>query len=228
MLLRRLKILQEQLAKKDIQRREAEEWWIQRADALEASQAESEKKRLEMEKRAISFALNESIQNFRDEETESITSVSEALTKGKQLLDHVEIAEKVSTRLDDLDNNQRAKTWGRDIWKAFLAFEAYARSGYTGNFYQWCSSGNDFSWFSQSTALKESDTVHNDERLYAQRVLPITTEVDPRGKVFMESHLKFRGSMAPRLYFFDDTKGKTQKVHIGGIDPHSRWENTTT
>ena len=42
--------LQEQLAKKDIQRREAEEWWIQRADALEASQAESEKKRLEMEK----------------------------------------------------------------------------------------------------------------------------------------------------------------------------------
>lgn len=220
--------LQEQLAKKDIQRREAEEWWIQRADALEASQAESEKKRLEMEKRAISFALNESIQNFRDEETESITSVSEALTKGKQLLDHVEIAEKVSTRLDDLDNNQRAKTWGRDIWKAFLAFEAYARSGYTGNFYQWCSSGNDFSWFSQSTALKESDTVHNDERLYAQRVLPITTEVDPRGKVFMESHLKFRGSMAPRLYFFDDTKGKTLKVHIGGIDPHSRWENTTT
>ena len=49
-------------SKKDIQRREAEEWWIQRADALEASQAESEMKRLEMEKRAISFALNESIQ----------------------------------------------------------------------------------------------------------------------------------------------------------------------
>ena len=111
--------LQEQLAKKDIQRREAEEWWIQRADALEASQAESEKKRLEMEKRAISFALNESIQNFRDEETESITSVSEALTKGKQLLDHVEIAEKVSTRLDDLDNNQRAKTWGEIFGKLF-------------------------------------------------------------------------------------------------------------
>ena len=105
MLLRRLKIFRSNWLKK-IFKGEAEEWWIQRADALEASQAESEK-RLEMEKRAISFALNESIQNFRDEETESITSVSEALTKGKQLLDHVEIAENVSTRLDDLDNNQR-------------------------------------------------------------------------------------------------------------------------
>ena len=185
-------------------------------------------KRLEVEKRAISFALNESIQKFRDEETESITSVSEALMKGRQLLDHVEIATRVSTRLEDLDNNQRAKTWGRDIWKAFLAFEAYARAGFSGNFYQWCSSGNDFSWFSQSTAVKESDTVRNDERLYAQRVLPVSTDVEPTGKIFMESHLKFRGSMAPRLYFFDDTKGKTQKVYVGGIDPHSRWENTTT
>ena len=220
--------LQEQLTAKDIQRREAEEWWIQRTDALEASQAESEMKRLEVEKRAISFALNESIQKFRDEETESITSVSEALMKGRQLLDHVEIATRVSTRLEDLDNNQRAKTWGRDIWKAFLAFEAYARAGFSGNFYQWCSSGNDFSWFSQSTAVKESDTVRNDERLYAQRVLPVSTDVEPTGKIFMESHLKFRGSMAPRLYFFDDTKGKTRKVHVGGIDPHSRWENTTT
>lgn len=220
--------LQDQLAKRDIQRREAEEWWIQRADALEASQAESEKKRLEMEKRAISFALNESIQKFRDEETESITSVSEALLKGRQLLDHVEIASNVSTRLEDLDNNQRAKTWGRDIWKAFLAFEAYARAGFSGNFYQWCSSGNDFSWFSQSTAVKESETVRKDERLYAQRVLPVSTDVEPAGKIFMESHLKFRGSMAPRLYFFDDTKGKTRKVHVGGLDPHNRWENTTT
>ena len=44
----------------------------------------------------------------------------------------------------------------------------------------------------------------------------------------MESHIKFHGTLAPRMYFFDDTSGVTKKVHIGGIDPHSRWENTTT
>ena len=33
----------------------------------------------------------------------------------------------------------------------------------------------------------------------------------------MESHLKFRGSMAPRLYFFDDTKGKLRKYTSEGL-----------
>ena len=111
--------------------------------------------------------------------------------------------------------------------ETFASARSVCRAGFSGNFYQWCSSGNDFSWL-QSTAVKESDTVRDDECLYAQRVLPVSTDVEPTGKIFMESHLKFRGSMAPRLYFFDDTKGKTRKVHVGGIDPHSRWENTTT
>ena len=56
----------------------------------------------------------------------------------------------------------------------------------------------------------------------------ISPEVDDSGRVFMEAHLKFSGRLAPRMYFYDDTKGVTGKIHIGGIDPHSRWENTTT
>ncbi|MEE2682919.1 MAG: hypothetical protein VYD77_03195 [Actinomycetota bacterium] len=220
--------LQDLIRVKDIQRREAEEWWIERTDALEASQAEAEQKRLDMERRAISFAMHENVQNFRDEETQSIDSVAEALERGRELLDLVAIPKDVSLRLEDMDNNQRSKTWGRDIWKAFLAFEAYARTRYSGNFYQWCSSGSDFSWYAQGTALKESDNVRTDERLYQQRVLPVSHEVSQSGKIFMEAHLKFRGNMAPRLYFYDDTKGMTGKIHVGGIDPHSRWENTTT
>ena len=227
--------LQDVIRVKDIQRREAEEWWMERTDALEASQAEEEQKRLDeeqkrldMERRAISFAMNEDVQNFRDEETQSIDSIADALERGRELLDLVAIPKDVSLRLEDMDNNQRSKTWGRDIWKAFLAFEAYARTRYSGNFYQWCSSGSDFSWYAQGTALKESDNVRTDERLYQQRVLPVAHEVSESGKIFMEAHLKFRGNMAPRLYFYDDTKGMTGKVHVGGIDPHSRWENTTT
>ena len=76
--------------------------------------------------------------------------------------------------------------------------------------------------------MKESDNVLNHERLYKQRVLPVSSEVDDSERVFMEAHLKFSGGLAPRLYFFDDTKGITGKIHIGGIDPHSRWENSTT
>ena len=94
---------------------------------------------------------------------------------------------------------------GRDIWKAWHSHTHDLDTQETfinGVQAEMISHG-----FAKTT--KESDTVHNDERLYAQRVLPITTEVDPRGKVFMESHLKFRAWALS--YFFDDTKGKNSK-----------------
>jgi hypothetical protein len=220
--------LENQLRAKDTQRREAEEWWIERANALEASQAAAEKKRQEIERRSVEFLINEDLQNMRDQLTDSIASVEEALFRGRKSLEYVVIPQGVSTRLEDLDAHQRSRTWGRAIWKALLAFEAFARSGFNGNFLQWCSVGSDFGWYSQGTAMKESDNVRNHERLYKQRVLPVSPEVDNSGRVFMEAHLKFSGRLAPRMYFYDDTKGVTGKIHIGGIDPHSRWENTTT
>ena len=76
--------------------------------------------------------------------------------------------------------------------------------------------------------MRESENVRQRPYLYNQRVLPVDREVEDSGKIFMESHIKFHGTLAPRMYFFDDTSGVTKKVHIGGIDPHSRWENTTT
>jgi len=110
-----------------------------------------------------------------------------------------------------------------------LAFNGYVDSGFSGNFLKWCeASGDTFAWHAQNISMRESETVHNNERLRNQRILPVSTVVDADGKTFMEAHLKFGGSSAPRLYFFDDSKGKTGKIHIGGIDPHSRWENTTT
>ena len=39
----------------------------------------------------------------------------------------------------------------------------------------------------------------------------------------MQAHLKLsNGSLAPRLYFYDDTgkDGNTGKVHVGYIGPH--------
>jgi hypothetical protein len=34
------------------------------------------------------------------------------------------------------------------------------------------------------------------------------------------------GMQIPRIYFHDDTKGKTGKVHIGFIGPHDLVPNT--
>ena len=219
--------LENQLRVKDTQRREAEEWWIERTDALEASQAAAENNLQDIERRSVEFLINEDLHSFQSQLTDSIASVKEALDRG-QSLEYVVIPQGVSTRLEDLDAHQRSRTWGRAIFKALLAFEAFARSGFNGNFLQWCSVGSDFAWYSQGTAMKESDNVRNHERLYKQRVLPVSPEVDDSGRVFMEAHLKFSGRLAPRMYFYDDTKGVTGKIHIGGIDPHSRWENTTT
>ena len=159
----------------------------------------------------------------------SISSISEALDRGRAVLRNVVIPQNVSERIADLDGNPRSRSWGRSIWGALLAFNVFAESEFSGNFLKWCAtSGDPFAWHAQNISMRESDTVHNTERLRNQRVLPVSTEIDPSGRAFMEAHLKFGGSTAPRLYFLDDTKGRTGKIHIGGLDPHSRWENTTT
>jgi hypothetical protein len=47
----------------------------------------------------------------------------------------------------------------------------------------------------------------------------------------MLAHLKIAeggGPLAPRVYFHDDTRGPTGRVHIGFIGPHKYMENTRT
>jgi hypothetical protein len=47
----------------------------------------------------------------------------------------------------------------------------------------------------------------------------------------MPAHLKIAeggGMLAPRLYFHDDTRGPTGKVHVGYIGPHEHMPNAGT
>ena len=47
----------------------------------------------------------------------------------------------------------------------------------------------------------------------------------------MEAHLKpvqGGGMQIPRIYFYDDTKGRTGKVHVGFIGPHDRMPNLSS
>ena len=213
--------LQEELVASDQTRRDAEEWWVQYASDLEA-----QKERIE--EMAVRFNLSRSARGASREHASQISSISEALDKGKKFLHHLRIPENVSLHLEKLDQSGRKQSWGRSIFQAFLALSAYAEEGGFQNFYDWNKEGKEFAIPVRDVAMRESENVRQRPYLYNQRVLPVDREVEDSGKIFMESHIKFHGTLAPRMYFFDDTSGVTKKVHIGGIDPHSRWENTTT
>lgn len=47
----------------------------------------------------------------------------------------------------------------------------------------------------------------------------MATKVDPSGKIRMEEHIKIPpgGTPAPRIHFYDDTGGRTKKIHIGWV-----------
>ena len=221
--------LEDQLRNTKRMMQESEDWWRGLLDEENEKRVAAEEERTDVELRFIDFAMSENLKRMRKESVYSISSISEALERGRTVLRKVQIPHNVSSMLEDLEGNQRSRSWGRSIWDALLAFNVFAESQFNGNFLKWCeTSGDAFVWHAQNISMRESETVHSNERLRSQRVLPVATELDPSGKVFMEAHLKFGGSSAPRLYFYDDSKGATGKIHIGGLDPHSRWENTTT
>ncbi len=214
--------LQEELIVSEQTRRDAEEWWVQYASDLEAQ-------REMIEEMAVRHALTRSVREAAREYSANISSVAEALDKGREILHHhLEIPPNVSHQLEKMDQSHRKQSWGRSIFQAFLALSAYAEEGGFLNFYEWNKEGKPFAIPVRDVAMRESDNVRQRPYLYNQRVLPISAEIEDSGKVFMESHIKFHGPLAPRMYFYDDTEGATRKVHIGGIDPHNRWENTTT
>ena len=221
--------LEDQLRNTKKMMQESEDWWRELLDEETEKRAAAEEERTDIELRFMDFALTENLKRMRKESVYSISSISEALERGRTVLRNVVIPHNVSEMLEDLEGNQRSRTWGRSIWDALLAFNVFVDAKFSGDFLNWCeTSGDAFVWHAQNISMRESETVHNNERLRSQRILPISTKVDPSGKTFMQAHLKFGGSSAPRLYFFDDSKGQTGKIHVGGIDPHKRWENTTT
>lgn len=136
--------------------------------------------------------------------------------------------------VDDLDAHPNGPAWAASTWRGLRALDTYARAGYDGNFKQWClHSGDPWAWpgSDKKLAMRESETVQTNDRLRRQRLLPVDPQVDPSGAVHMWAHLKVAeggGPIAPRVYFHDDTRGSTGKVHIGFIGPHRHMENTKT
>jgi hypothetical protein len=161
-------------------------------------------------------------------------SMSEALALGRSLLSHVAIPAGVERDIEELDRHLNSVSWGELTWRGLRALHCYAEGGFDGNFKAWCQNGGHaFAWTAndKKLALRESETVETNRKLAAQRRFPVDPAVDESGSVVMWSHLKIAeggGPMAPRVYFFDDTRGSTAKVHIGFVGPHRYTENTRT
>lgn len=172
------------------------------------------------------------------EKTQSLTcepqNIAEALGFARSRLTGLVIPEGIERDLDVLDSHMNAVSWGQRVWQGLRALHVYADSGFDGGFWQWCSrSGHNWAWpaTDKKLAMRESRTVESSPRLSEQRRFPIDERIDASGFVIMWSHLKIAeggGPLAPRVYFHDDSRGETGRVHIGFIGPHRHTENTRT
>lgn len=166
----------------------------------------------------------------------SADACSTAVDHARQWLEGVVIPEGAIQDLDDLDQAMESTAWGETAWRALQALDAYAQTAgdFNGGFWEWCSSSGDpMVWpaSQKKLAMSESETVMNNQRLRDKRIFPIATVVDPSGSLLMQAHIKIAeggGGLAPRIYFYDDTKGPTGKVHVGYFGPHRNLPNTKT
>lgn len=160
-------------------------------------------------------------------------SPSEAIELAQIALPNVVVPDEAVCDIERLDESTKDRIWAATTWDGLLALNDYAsavaQGEDTGGFYVWCQRTHLFQ--SSKIAMVESESVRNEERLARRRILPIDTEVEPAGRVMMQSHLKIQvggGPTIPRLYFYDDTAGVTGKVHVGFYGPHDLMPNTRT
>lgn len=167
---------------------------------------------------------------------DQVSTLSEAAAFCQQHLPLVSLPDDAIRDLDELDAAPEATAWARTSWRGFRALAAYASEAAEtkGGFWEWCQhSSHADTWPAtpKKLSMTESDTVLNNAAQRAARRLPIDASVDPSGEIEMLAHLKIAeggGSNIPRIYFYDDTKGRTGKVHVGFFGPHRYMENSKT
>lgn len=169
---------------------------------------------------------------------DEVTDTSEAVLAAQAYLsDWLAVPEAAVRDLEDIDTAPTAYVWGNSCWRGLRALAAYAqdcsRGWDGGGFWEWCAQGNLLAWpaTTKKLAIKESETVQNNDRLREARRFHVDSAVDPSERIIMFAHLKIAeggGNLAPRVYFYDDTRGKTKKVHVGFIGPHYLVPNKST
>jgi hypothetical protein len=151
---------------------------------------------------------------------------SEVVNEAETRLSAIVIHASVRAGAEALDEHAN-ESWSRKAWQALQALNEYATlkagDGFAGDFMAYCEAAVDGAKVPKSwIGRHESQLTKNNARFRDQRTLPVSTEIDPSGKVLMEEHIKIEqgGHPAPRIHYYDDTGGETKKVHIGWFGDH--------
>ena len=169
---------------------------------------------------------------------DEVQDTSEAVLAAQTYLSQwLTIPDSAPCELDDIDTAPTAYAWGNNTWRGLRALASYAEdraNGWDkGGFWEWCAGGPLLGWpaTTKKLSMSESETVRNSQRLRESRVFRVDTALASSGAVTMLAHLKISeggGSLAPRVYFHDDTGGVTGKVHVGFVGPHYLVPNKST
>ena len=210
--------------------------------SLANQELEAENRKLQAKSASYASALVERDASPPDlapeiEEAEAQFSIGGVIEMARDKLDRVEIPDAALREIDSLDADEKAADWARELWKGLSALNAYATESahFQGGFWEWCEHSNSehnlWPVTPKKLAMRESETVKNDGKLWRMRRFLISRKAAPTGYQHMEAHLKIAeggGQHIPRLYFYDDTKGKTKQVHVGFIGPHRLVPNTNS
>jgi len=164
------------------------------------------------------------------------STLTEAAELCRAYLPLVSLPDGALRDLEELDSAPEATAWAQTSWRGFKALAAYASEAADtkGGFWEWCQhSTHPDTWpaTSKKLSMTESETVLNHAAQRAARTLPVDTAVSASGQIEMLPHLKIAeggGSNIPRVYFYDDTKGATGKIHVGFFGPHRYMANSRT
>ena len=167
---------------------------------------------------------------------QTVETFADLVAVAREHLEHVVVPPSAERDLHILDAAKDAGEWAQDAWLGLRALDEYARSAedFQGGFWEWCEHGDArHRWpaSQRKLAMRESRTVMESPDLRNKREFRISSEVKASGRVTMEAHLKIAeggGESIPRIYFYDDAKGATGRIHIGFIGPHRLVPNTKT
>ena len=153
--------------------------------------------------------------------------IREAIQQARPRLDRVAIPESAMQHIEALDRESR-EGWREKVLSELWALNEYAtdRGDFPGNYHQWVQQGMSKASAigAKNVAMKDSETTAAGKSTSEARMFKIDPKVTGDSWMQMEAHLKFGTGTpnAPRIYFHDDTRGSTGKVHVGFIGPHSK------
>ena len=154
-------------------------------------------------------------------------SIAAVIATVRQQAHHIVIPQSAERDIDVLDRTYTAKPWAHHVADFFVAIEKFAKESinhrFSGDFFAWCTDDQDGGFSANKVSMQESIPTMQNPDLVAAHTFEVSRDLNSSGKMVMVAHAKIQirgGGNIPRIFFYDDTKGPTRKVHIGFIGPH--------